>query len=672
MSGITGYWGYATGDLARSDFAAFANSLAHRGPDGFGIEHFAETRLWLGHRRLAVLDLAERARQPMTYGQGRYWLTYDGEIYNSPELREELRGLGHSFVTESDGEVILAAYAQWGHDCLLRFNGMWAFALWDARERRLFLSRDRFGVKPLLYHIRAGAFAFASELKAFLALSWIDGAFDVEALVATLVDIGSQEVMPDTLLPQVRRLPPGHHMVVEADGRLRSTAWWNSLDHLPHPPSDLNQQAEAFRALLLDACRLRLRGDVPIAVEQSGGLDSSAIACSAAALASGAATRHFLQSPRHAFIASFSGTPYDESDLARVIVDHTGMTPHYENIDDRQAIENIEQIIFDHEIIFAFPRVGPWALYRAMHRAGLRASLNGNGCDDLLGSDPDDIEAGLRTAIAHLRLRRYWELRQVLSGLETGPRSAAGGSSSSGIRSIALRELRRLGLGRPMWRALAFCRSMLPMRRGAARRPLGRLLRLAHSPANLAPPDPRLADLAPLQAKRMTDFDVSNALFLANFDRASMAHGVEARMPFMDWRLVTFGLALPETSLNGGGHTKRVLRLAMEGSMPDEIRLRTNKAGFVSPLDDWARAGLKPWLLDLCASKSFLQSPVWDGPAVRAIVERSAAGRGSLSTVWPILQAHALERAFVARAYGDDRRVLATRIETSRDHSLPI
>ena len=228
-----GYWAYSSHDLAEAVFAAFTHSLAHRGPDGFGIEHFPEARLWLGHRRLAILDLSERARQPMSYAEGRYWLTYNGEVYNYIELREELRGLGHRFVSDSDSEVILAAYAQWGPECQFRFNGMWAFAIWDAQERRLFLSRDRFGVKPLHYSDHAGAFVFASELKAFLTLPWIDGAFDPEIVAETLTNISGQEATPYTLLPGVRRLPAGHAMLVEADGSIQINAWWNTLDHLP-------------------------------------------------------------------------------------------------------------------------------------------------------------------------------------------------------------------------------------------------------------------------------------------------------------------------------------------------------------------------------------------------------------------------------------------------------
>src|SRR5580692_8221776 len=343
MGGVTGYWGYSSADLAKSVFSVFTDSISHRGPDSFGIEHFAEARLWLGHRRLAVLDLSERARQPMSYAEGRYWLTYDGEVYNYLELREELRSLGHRFVSNSDSEVILAAYSQWGQECQLRFNGMWAFAIWDAQERRLFLSRDRFGVKPLLYSDHAGAFAFASELKAFLTLPWIDGAFDPEIVAETLTNINGQEATPYTLLPAVRRLPGGHAMVVEADGRVQINAWWNTLDHLPRPRRSLKEQAEEFRALFFDACRLRLRSDVPLATALSGGLDSSAVACTLAELGRRGSVENAPKDWQRAFVACFTGTSYDEREYASAVIEHTGMAPHYLGVDDNEALKDIEE-----------------------------------------------------------------------------------------------------------------------------------------------------------------------------------------------------------------------------------------------------------------------------------------------------------------------------------------
>jgi asparagine synthase (glutamine-hydrolysing) len=648
MSGVTGYWGYSSHDLSAAVFAAFTHSLAHRGPDGFGIEHFPEVRLWLGHRRLAILDLSERARQPMSYAEGRYWLTYNGEVYNYIELREELRSLGHRFVSDSDSEVILAAYAQWGQECLFRFNGMWAFAIWDAHERQLFLSRDRFGVKPLHYSDHAGAFAFASELKAFLTLPWIDGAFDPEIVAETLTNINGQEVTPYTLLPGVRRLPAGHAMLVEADGSIRINAWWNTLDHLPQPRAKLDEQAEEFRALFFDACRLRLRSDVPLATALSGGLDSSAIACTLAELHRRGAIEGAPQDSQRAFVACFPGTPYDERQYAERVVDHTGLTPHYHNVDDDQVVNNIEKVIFGDERIYWFPRVGSWTLYRAMRQAGIRASLDGEAGDGLLGSAREYIEAATQTAADHFNLMRYWELRGVLRGL------AGGNVGFEHVTHIGeFPRLARYLLKRPG--AMQFVRAVVETIRTRPHRTTSAdfLLRPYAGPLRLyyEDSDPRVQNMTRLQAMLFTNFHgTALPTTAASFDRASMAHGIESRMPFFDWRLVTYAFALADTSRNGGGYSKRLLRLAMQGVMPDVIRLRKTKVGFISPLDHWVRGALKSWVLDLCTSRAFLENSVWNGPAIRAVVERATTGGADIYPVWPMLNAHALQQSFAARA----------------------
>jgi asparagine synthase (glutamine-hydrolysing) len=655
MSGVVGYWAYSSPDLAESVFATFTHSLAHRGPDGFGIEHFPEARLWLGHRRLAILDLSERARQPMSYAEGRYWLTYNGEVYNYLELREELCGLGHRFVSNSDSEVILAAYAQWGPECLFRFNGMWAFAIWDDQRRRLFLSRDRFGIKPLHYSDHAGAFVFASELKAFLTLPWIDGAFDQETLVRTLANVYEQEASPETLLPGVRRLPAGHAMQVEADGRTRINAWWNTLDHLPKPRPTLNEQAEEFRTLFFDACRLRLRSDVPLATALSGGLDSSAVACTLAELGRRGSVEHAPKDWQRAFVACFTGTSYDEREYAKAVIEHTGMAPYYLSIDDNDALKDIEEVIFDHESIYWFPRVGSWALYRAMHGAGVRVCFDGEGSDGILGSSPKYIERAIEDAAAHFNLPRYLELQGVLSGLAGGNFDIERTTGIGEFTRFARRALRRrtlLQLLRPILRSV---RTRINTLRGIEMLPSS--IGLLRGPF----PDPdrfhfhsvdvRAQGLHPLTAILFTNFHGSElATTIASFDRASMAHGVESRMPFFDWRLVTYAFALADTSRNGGGYTKILLRLAMQKVMPDSVRLRTSKFGFISPMEKWATGALKLWLLDLSGSRSFIESSVWNGPAVRSFVERAVKGETRITPIWPILNAHSLQQSFKARA----------------------
>jgi asparagine synthase (glutamine-hydrolysing) len=278
MCGIAGIWQLDGQRVERTTIERFISALAHRGPDGEGVLKEDEGRLALAHRRLAILDLSAAGDQPMRSPSGRYDITYNGEIYNFLELRAELEQHGFRFRSDSDTEVILAAFERWGPDCLPRFNDMWSFAIWDRLWRSLFLARDRFGVKPLYVLIGARRFAFASELKAFLHLDGFDPVAETQALQARLAGNFSDHV----LLRGVESVPPGHYLEVTTKGT-RRRRWWNTLDHLVSVPQDLATQAEEFRELLFDACRLRVRSDVPVATSLSGGLDSSSVLCSLAA-----------------------------------------------------------------------------------------------------------------------------------------------------------------------------------------------------------------------------------------------------------------------------------------------------------------------------------------------------------------------------------------------------
>jgi asparagine synthase (glutamine-hydrolysing) len=660
MCGIIGYWGYAGQDLDEVGFRAFTDSLAHRGPDGSGVEHFEADRLWLGHRRLAIIDVSSRGRQPMSYREGRYWLTFNGEIYNFIELREALRQLGHRFVSESDSEVILAAYAEWGEDCQLRFNGMWAFAIWDARDKRLFLSRDRFGVKPLHYADIDGCFSFASELKSFRQLSWCRGALDERVLAETLRNIVGQECTPHTLLSGVKRLPGGHCMIVGREG-MRIVQWWKTLQHLPVPPPDLPEQSEQFRDIFLDACRLRLRSDVAIATSLSGGLDSSAVACAITELGRRGTVDHVPEDWQRAFVACFPGTGLDERDYAEQIVAHTGMHPNYATIDVNVAVQEIENVIFDLEDLWYVPMVGAWAIYREMRRSGLRVSLDGHGADEFLGGYHFFVQAAIEELYGTaFRLGRYLDLSRVRASLTGGTRVGGSGELlTEGGFTTDLRRMAKAGItgGLAQLGILDFL---------SAIRSRGRSWVSGNSPSEpILPPLTGSKELfcgagmeqgpkggTALQQMLFAYFHATVLpTFLRCIDRASMAHGIEVRMPFMDWRLVTFGFALPDESKIGGGYTKRVLRLAMQGLMPDPIRLRTKKVHFSSPIGDWARQGLGDWLLDTTASRAFLEASAWNGKAARAAVEGAVAGNTKIDSVWPIVNAYVLQQRFKTESH---------------------
>lgn len=599
MCGIVGLFSVSGAPVPERDIERMNQAQRHRGPDGSGV--WVEGPVGLGHTRLSILDTSVGGAQPMAFADGRYRITFNGEIYNFVELREELRQHGWSFATESDTEVILSAYAQWGADCQRRFNGMWAFAIWDRRESRLFLSRDRFGVKPLHYVPGPDFVAFASEMKAFLPLAWFDLSFD-EAMVA--LSIRQQSRLEGTeacILRGVRRLPAGHHLILAPGCAPRVERWWNTLDHLQEVPPDLGVQARGLRELLFDACALRLRSDVPIGTALSGGLDSSTVhAVLAQAARKGTGTRQTADWQR-AFIAEFPGTVQDERDYAEAVVRHVGTVADIKRIDPGEAARHSDEIIFHLEDIQGNCSA-VWLLYREYRRAGVKVSIDGHGGDELfLG-----YHHHLPTAI------------EAASDPET---RAAYRRIQDGMSSDALRD--------------AYVPLMDP----------AELLRIPSADvpyAGRAEDQDRLAARDRLFRHSFADFhNHTLPTILRNFDRLSMAHGVEVRAPFLDWRLVSYAFSLPQTSKLGGGFTKRVLREAVRGLIPEPVRLRTSKLGFVCPIHSWVEGAFAEYIHDAVHAQGFREASVWDGRALSGLVEESLRQDRTriLYVAWPFIHA---------------------------------
>ena len=360
-----------------------------------------------------------------------------------------------------------------------------------------------------------------------------------------------------------------------------------------------------------------------------------------------------------AFVACFIGTPYDERQYVKTVIDHTGMVPYYQDVDDHQALQNIEKVIFAHETIYWFPAVGTWTLYRAMRGAGVRVCFDGEGADGVLGSHPEYIMTELEQTVGRLDLGRYLELRRVLRSLVGGNFHVDHATNLGELRWFAKRGLKRLRLLDPTRRAVRSMQAQLLRISagdyGSSSHGMPPLVTYA-GPRRFSATDPRTLGMSRLEAALFDNFHRGALpMHLTSFDRASMANGIELRMPFLDWRLVTFGFALPNESRNGGGYTKRVLREAMQGIVPNPVRLRTRKIGYISPIDYWARGALKPWLLDLCANRSFIESPIWNGSAARAQVEQAVTGQTNISSVWPILNAYILEQSFKLRAQANNK-----------------
>ncbi|WP_022663068.1 asparagine synthase (glutamine-hydrolyzing) [Paucidesulfovibrio longus] len=570
MCGIFGVVGRLDADTA----GRCLDRLAHRGPDGRGLEIL--DGCVLGHRRLAILDASEAGKQPMTSACGRWTLSFNGEIYNFLELRADLEARGRTFHSGSDTEVLLEALVLWGPDCLSRCNGMWALALWDRREHRLLLARDRFGKKPLFWAETRHGLAFASEMKALFPL--LDRLEANPELAGSSRRIMSYEGTPDCLVRGINRFPAGHLAWTRGEAP-RPVRWWNTLDHLETPPARFEEQAERFRELFLDACRLRLRSDVPLGTSLSGGLDSGAVVCALAHLErqGGRAPRQG-RDWRNAFCAAFPGTPLDESAPATLAARHAGLDAHLVETDPASVPDTLYRdlwLLEEQHLTLPSPFM---RVYAAQRRSGVRVSLDGHGADEMFAGYGFDYLHAMHDAPP-------WRWPDVAAayraGLPRGPQFPRP-STLRLVRDHLKNRLRREPA--PMFGG--------PDADHPAWQGMGRLNRLLHHGFHRT--------ILPT--------------LLRNYDRYSMACGVEVRMPFMDHRIVTFAFSLPWTSKLRGGFSKAVVRAGMAPLMPREIAWARTKIGFNAPALEWMRGPLRPFFEDALHSRAFRESGLADQP----------------------------------------------------------
>ena len=655
MCGIVGIWNLEGSPIDKLMLERFTDSLVHRGPDSRGIYFDSQIPLGFGHRRLAILDLSPAGHQPMSYGNGRYWITYNGEIYNFIELRKKLEGLGHQFVTDCDTEVILAAYVQWGDECQLRFNGMWAFAIWDSEERVLFLSRDRFGIKPLHYFYDGRRFAFASEMKAFLTLKWFRPSFDPHIIGSALTSATAIEGTTDGLLQGIKRLRGGHCLTLREGQTLRIRRWWNTLEHLETVPANFNQQIERWRELFFDACKIRMRSDVPLGTALSGGLDSSSVLCAMAQIKSQFANGQRLATDwQKAFVATFPGTTQDERKYAEQVIRHTEAMPLYKEIDPSEVIKHLDEVLFQFEEIYDIPSA-PWLIYRELRREGIVVSMDGHGADELLAGYHHYPEVAMREALTPWpQPRQLLELKATLRGMYPEGRAVQLPSLRKMMNESLLRRSQNFKSWPIVYVPARFIYRSLKKGQPKSETSKGfnKWLRVEPNPTywpDFEADQSMLSGVGALNRRLYYDFHFTILpTILRNFDRLSMAHGVEIRAPFMDWRVVCYAFSLPATSKIGGGFSKRILREAMRGVLPESIRTRTSKVGFASPLVDWFKGPIKPFVLDSVNSQAFLQSEIWNGPLIRDFVEECYAGEdfSNARRAWEFIQAMRLMELF--------------------------
>jgi asparagine synthase (glutamine-hydrolysing) len=602
MCGIAGIVNVRGNAVETPQLSRLTDLLAHRGPDGAGHWFNAERNVALGHRRLAIIDPGPSGYQPMLSADGRYVITFNGEIYNFLELRRELEARGAVFRTQSDTEVILAAWQTWQEGMLPRFNGMWALAIFDTHTRDLFLARDRFGIKPLLYANSPERFVFASEQRALVQSGLFATSVDVDVARRLLLDAFGVEGSERTLCNEVRRLQGGHLMWLR-QGRLEIRRWWRTVDHLPEVPSTEAERVERFHALFQDAVALRMRSDVPIGTCLSGGFDSSAVICTMSAHEKAGMGPRDSAAWRHAFVATFPGASNDERPMAEEAAAWAGVTPTFVEIGPNDALTDLDRILDDHDDVYIGLPNAAWLIYRELSRQKVRVSLDGHGADELMGAYRQEGQSGafwLRNALAGLSSHSQWGRRgvDVLRALKIKRQGRY--FLRGGLRDI------------PTQFDLVGDDDVLPRDWGSLNR---RLYRMFHG--TVLP------------------------TILRNFDRISMAHGIEARMPFMDWRLVTYTMALPEASKSFGGYTKMVARRAMANQMPESIRMGRRKVGFNPPMPEWLNGQLAGWTAALLQQKVPAFAELVDEAALCKTVDRLTASKSwdweAAGHIWPYL-----------------------------------
>ena len=602
MCGIAGIVKIRGRAVEPPELSRLTNLLAHRGPDGAGYWFSAERNVALGHRRLAIIDPGAGGYQPMLSADGRHVIIFNGEIYNFLELRRELEAIGAIFRTQSDTEVILAAWQAWQEGMLLRFNGMWALAIFDTQTKDLFLARDRFGIKPLLYAMSPERFVFASEQRALVQSGLIETSVDVDVARRLLLDAFGVEGSERTLCNEVRRLQGGHFMWLR-EGRLEIRRWWRTVDHLPAVPRTEAERVERFHELFQDAVALRMRSDVPIGTCLSGGFDSSAVICSMAAHEKAGMGPRDSAAWRHAFVATFPGALNDERPMAEEAAAWAKVDPTFVEIGQNDALTDLDRILEDNDDVYIGLPSAAWLIYQELGRQKVRVSLDGHGADELMGAYRQE---GQSTA---------FRIRNALAGLSSGSQWARRGVDLS--RALMLKRqghyFLRGGLRDiPAQLSLVGDDDPLPREWGSLNR---RLYRMFHG--TVLP------------------------TILRNFDRISMAHGIEVRMPFMDWRLVTYTMALPEASKSSGGYTKMIARRAMANQMPESIRMGRRKVGFNSPMPEWLNGSLSSWTADLLDRNVPAFAELVDEVGLRKTVNRLTASKTwdweSVGRIWPYL-----------------------------------
>ena len=607
MCGFAGVIAFGGRPVDGNVVARMGQTLEHRGPDDRGL--YVAGGVGLAFRRLAILDLSPSGHQPLTSADGRLTIVFNGEIYNYIELREELRALGHVFRSSGDTEVLLHAYQEWGRNCLPKLNGMWAFLIHDARRGVVFGSRDRFGVKPLYRHRTADALYMASEIKAIRASGAYKWATNWTAAGELLCRAGhvSGNDVNGTFYAGIDQVAPGTAFEIDGAGTLNEWRYWSLANLAEREIADpVGETARLFE----DAVRLRMRSDVPVGVSLSGGLDSTSIAAVMARLR-GDDRKLGPDESLQAF--SYMAPEFDESTYIRDTLGQSRALLHRVHAEPATLWNSLDQVLWFHdEPLHSATALVGFEIYRSARANGVKVMLSGQGADETMAGYPVYFPDYWATLLRGGSPGEAW--REI-----SRHHAVHGGSPVKTLGQVALRTARGALRSIPLYRTAAAVRHR-------------QRARGAHDWFHpeiidaLPPEDAGYGDGLLSTSLRLSVERSPLPLYLRIEDRNSMAHSVEARLPFLDYRLVTLMFQLPAHWKMRGAQGKHVMREAMRGRIPESVRSRVDKMGFPTPLAAWFREGLYEPMQDTLASQATRERGIYNISAIRRDLERHRRG----------------------------------------------
>ena len=637
MCGIAGI--FAPGEcLSPQSVGAMTDAMLHRGPDDSGVDVIADGKVVLGHRRLSILDLSPLGHQPMRHPNGKFWITFNGEIYNFKEIRAELQAAGDRFVSESDTEVVLAAYCRWGRECLQRFRGMFALALWDADRETLVLIRDRFGVKPLFYRVAAGRFSFASEIRGLLAGSAGRPAADVFA-AAEFLRHGYVSA-PNSMFDGIVAVPPGCILTVDRTLQPKVDPYWapsslyigGAAEALRHELAALPEAVllDRFEQTLVDAFALRMVSDVPVGLFLSGGIDSSIVA---ALLTRRSGLR------LKTFTIGYADSRFNEIPFAKAVADELG-TEHTElEVSEAHALQITEQLLSTADEPIGDSSMIPTYLVCELARQSVKVALSADGADELLGGYPRYQVCGrFAESISGWMRFAYLASAEVLDLMPPGIirglyRIARHGSPGYAAIDDKVRKFVRMARSKSALEAYEV---------GVSEFSDPQVQSLLNSRSNItATRMTRTSSICPQPREEFMLADIRHYLpgdLLTKVDRTSMAVSLEAREPFLDHVPAALAAALPMEWKIRNGQGKYILRRILARHL-NSTHFNRPKQGFSAPIDRWLRGALRDRLESTLSESAIRQAGLLDARAVRTSLQHFMSGRGiSAAGMWHILQ----------------------------------